>query len=255
MLQNDISPLKIVVLVFCFIALGLVSTAQTPGTGLRILDGVNYAQTDQGLRDALGSLSNNEGSGEIDIPSSVTLNNHTDITISVRIKCLGGPGHNVLNYIPSTGTALNFMLPAGSFIIEGCWLKTTTASSSTGIQLNACQECAIRDTHVMGFTGGIRLTGNGVPPPNYGGPSPNNSINSVGVRIDDVLIDGFCGSSSYGLSIDHTVDMTLDHSHIYTTNDCATAEGVIIDQGAEGLWLSHFTMEQGLHAMVLQARG
>src|SRR5262249_51651152 len=139
------------------ITLGLVSTAQTPETGLRVLDGVNYEQTDVGLRRALDSLALK--GGEIDIPSSVTLNSQTNIANSVRIKCLGGPGNNVLNFISSTGTALNVMPGAGSFIIEGCWLKTSTASSSTGIQLNACKECAIRDTHVMGFTGGIRLTG------------------------------------------------------------------------------------------------
>jgi len=220
--------------------LSFFAIAQTPDTGRRLLDGVSYTQDDAGLRAALTSLGT--AGGEIDIPGSLVLSSQTNITTSIRIKCLGGPGYNVLNYTPSTGTALNVSSSGASFIIEGCLVKTTSASSSTGMQLNFCQECVIKDTHVNGFTGGIRLTGDGV------------SNHSAGVRLDNVLIDGFCGTGSYGLSIDHTRDMTLDHSRIYTTMDCTTALDVILDQGAEGLWLGHFTMEQGLHAMVVQAK-
>lgn len=180
-------------------------------------------------------------SGQYSITTPIT--GAQDATIVCPSTGAMAAGAAALNFIPATGTLLTWSNSALSLI--GCTLKTTTSTTSVGVKLiQANYTTNIERNHIVGFFGGLLVTGDGV------------STYSTGVHITNNLIDAInarCGAGAgYGVSFDHARDVTYDKNQIYSVTDCATGIPMIIDTGVGGMWMSGSTFEQGLHAGVIR---
>jgi hypothetical protein len=167
-------------------------------------------------------------------------------TQNTAISCLTPAdftGTSVLNWTPATGTMFSVSNSA-TFRMEGCFLNATANTSSVAIQLGrVVYKSDIERFHISGFTGGIRITGDGV------------SAFSNGIHIGEGLIDRFCGVGSYAINADHVGDFTYDHVQAYSTLNCATSQPMVLDTGATGIWMSHATFEQGLNSGIVRNTG
>lgn len=152
-------------------------------------------------------------------------------------------GVAALNFIPATGNLITWSNSAVNLI--GCTLKTTTSTTSVALKLShATYSTNIDRNHIIGFFGGLQVTGDGA------------SAFSRGVHITNNLIDGLnanCGGGNgYGVSFDHVQDLTYDKNEVYSVTDCATGFPMIMDTGTQGVWMSGSTFEQGKNAGIIR---
>lgn len=194
---------------------------------------INSARTDCGTQDCSIKIA----------PGTYSVSTPITFTHNTALLCPGPAtftGTSFLNWLPATGT----MITASggvTFMLEGCRLEAPNNTGSVALQLGrVIYKTVVENFRINGFTGGIRVTGDGV------------SLTSTGVDIENGYISGFCGTGSYAINADHVGDITVNRVQAYSTVDCATSIPMILDTGVGGAWLTDSTFEQGLHAGIIR---
>src|SRR6185312_108606 len=238
---------------FLAITLSLLAVAMCFGPKVRAqstastiyINCVNYSCSPDigvGINAAEASLPTQGGT--IVLPAGA-YNQSTGISITkpTQLECQAQPVPTTVTYTPATGNAITVSTGGTSFGLTGCKFFTSTSTSSVGLLIEHAVGVYMDHFWFSGFSGGVRVTGDGV------------SLISVNVHMTDFQIDQFCGSGSYGISLDHTGDFYARGIEIYSATDCATSRPLVIDTDATGLYFSDGTLEQGLHAAVVQNSG
>lgn len=183
------------------------------------------------------------GCGIVIAAGSYSLATPISITKPASIFCPAGPDATVLTWTPATGIMLTFATNNQSAGFDGCFLKTSTSTTSLAMKVAYVNQMVINRFHINGFHGGIWVTGDGI------------STHSLGVRISNYLIDGnTTTANSFGIALDHAQDIYLNNFEWYSTNADVNAVGLIVDYNVGGLYMAggSGTFEGGKNSMVVQ---
>jgi len=212
---------------------------------LVFMDGSVNLQTAAGLQSAHDGLPST--GGVIVIPSpGFTLNATVNITKPVYIIGFG-PGKTAvtLTYSPATGNMFNVGNQSGRtpFAMAGLHLKTTTSTTSVALQLAFVEPAYIGpNIELDGFAHQITVTGNGT------------SDRSVSVYIHDLrMVNSPNVSGATGISLDHVADVYMTNIDHYPVVDCLFPVGLLIDQGADGIYAANCNFNSGLNTLLVRA--
>lgn len=178
----------------------------------------------------------------IDIPpGSFFLSGTIHIKKATRIVGSGRES-TVLTYSPPTGNAFETMVLPGRLAVgfADFKIRTVKPQSSVAFYMAFVEPVTFRDMWIDGFVGGIRVTGNG------------KTDQSVGGWITNARIENIQGVDGFAISLDHVGDVWIDSLQGYTTIDNRTADQIIIDRGAQGIYLDHLITIGGLHNLVIR---
>jgi oligosaccharide repeat unit polymerase len=178
----------------------------------------------------------------IDIPpGSFFLSGTIHINKATRIVGSGRES-TVLTYTPTTGNAFETTVLKGRLAVgfADFKIRNVNPKSSVAFHMAYVEPATFRDMWIDGFVGGIRVTGNGT------------SDQSVGGWITNARIENIQGAGAFAISLDHVGDVWIDSLQGYTATDNRTATQIIIDRGAQGIYLDHLITIGGLHNLVVR---
>lgn len=174
-------------------------------------------------------------------PGSFFLSGTIHINKATRIVGSGRES-TVLTYTPATGNAFQTTVQPGRLAMgfADFKIRTVNPQSSVAFYMAFVEPVSFRDMWIDGFVGGIRVTGNGT------------SDQSVGGWITNARIENIQGRGAFAISLDHVGDVWIDSLQGYTAVDNRTADQIIIDRGAQGIYLDHLITIGGLHNLVVR---
>jgi hypothetical protein len=169
----------------------------------------------------------------------------SDITIqklgSLRITGAGEES-TVLTYV-SNGVAFQLLPQNGRVPIAFGDFKLVALHPGAGaFQLAFFEPATIRNIWLTGFSRNIWLTGDG-------------RDQSVGAWLDDLRIENISGEGAFAISMDHVADVYIDSLQAYAVTDDTSTTHLIIDRGAQGIYINHVVTIGGKHNLVIRSTG
>jgi hypothetical protein len=168
------------------------------------------------------------------------------VSISKPIRIVGsGRESTVITYNPGVGYAFRTIPQHKRFAVSFADFKLQTANSISGIALLLAfvEPATVTNLWIDGFVGGIQITGNGT------------TDQSVGAWITTTRIENVTGAGAYAISLDHVADVYIDSLQAYTTIDDTSADQIIIEQGAQGIYINHSITIGGKHNLIIRSYG